>query len=292
MEAVGSLSTPQNSANRKLFLIGGVLAILLMGFLIYLAFARQIFKARQVIEGPKISESAKETSFSLTPSAATFLTGDEVRVSIIARSDADAANLFVVRLKFPSDLLEAQSINLQPQGGSSAFIKDWFISNWVENVFDNTTGSVSLVGGVPAPGLKTIPGQTPILAELVFKAKKSGPAVISFDNTTAIYRNLDNANILTTKREVTFKIIPSAGEPSPPPSLVVGDLNQDGKIDLADLSVILTRFGQTEPKIADLNSDGIINSFDYSAEIQILAAASVIRDNKSESVATASGQLD
>lgn len=275
---------------KKIFLIGAILMVAVIGLLSYLIAGKLIPKSKPA-SGPNqtVPDANRETSFTLTTSALNFSVGDEVRVTVLVRSDSDAANLFVSRLKFPADLLEARSINLQPQGGGS-FIKDWFITNWVENAFDNTTGSASLVGGVPSPGFKTTAGQSPVLAELIFRAKKAGSVTVSFDNTSAIYRNSDNANILILKREISFKINPLAGEPAPIPSTVLGDLNGDGRADLADLSVILTRFGKNGKDIADLNSDLIINSFDYSAEIRILAEATVIL--QSDQSASGSARLN
>lgn len=142
--------------------------------------------------------------------------GQEFEIKLYVRSDIDEANLFQARMKFPKDLVEAISVKTD---GS-------FVKNWVENFYDNdnNVGSISLVGGVPAPGYKTQLGkESSLMATIVFKAKVAGEGTVSFSDDSAIYRNGDNANILNTKRSLTLKIkgtqspIPSPS-PSPTPS--------------------------------------------------------------------------
>ena len=85
--------------------------------------------------------------------------------------------------------------------------KDYFISNWMEKVPDNTAGTISLSGGVPSPGFKSILGQdSRVMAEIVFTALANGDANITFEPDSAIYKNSDNTNILGVKRDVAIKV--------------------------------------------------------------------------------------
>ncbi|MCL5784463.1 MAG: dockerin type I domain-containing protein [Patescibacteria group bacterium] len=245
---------------------------------------------------PTVNQPATvpETSFTLTADTPSLKVGDTFKVSVLARSDSDAANLFVAKLRFPADLLQATNIDLKPKTGNS-FISSWFVTNWVENVFDNKLGSVSLVGGVPNPGFKTEPQASPsAMAEITFTAKKGGAGSITFDNTSAIYRNSDNTNILNIKREVSFKII-DASQSAAPISTIRGDINGDGKVDLSDLSALLSKIGQSTISagtVADLNSDSLINSFDYSSLVNILTMGNVVSSSSSASLATSSANLE
>jgi hypothetical protein len=51
--------------------------------------------------------------------------------------------------------------------------------------------------------------------------------------------------------------------PTPSPSGKVGDLNNDGSVNIFDLSILLSAWGTTNPT-ADLNRDGTVNIFDLS----------------------------
>ena len=222
--------------------------------------------------------------------------------------------------------------------GSESFIK-----NWVEREFDNSEGTISIVGGVPTPGFQTETGaDSAKMATIYFTAKAEGNAKISLTEESAIYRDSDNVNILQIKRDLMVNIvgaIPTEGpiptcqprpgcldstprclipeppggwcpspEPTPTPTPTCqprpacldttpaclipeppggwcsrppfqkGDGNRDGKIDLIDLSVLLSNFnrGVSIPEL-DANGDGVINVFDFSALIKIFIANGIIK---------------
>lgn len=204
---------------------------------------------------------------------------------------------------------------INPQEGGTG---GYFIKNWVENYFDNKTGSISLVGGVPTPGFKTVVGQiSGVIAEVNFVAKATGLANVSFDSGSAIYRNVDNVNILGVKRELSLNLQPTPVEPPLTPTIsctprpacldfqpackiaeptegwcptasltptmpapvLKGDVNGNNTIDLIDLSALLSAWGKAGNQVgyADLNSDGVVNAFDYSALIKILVENKVIK---------------
>lgn len=101
-------------------------------------------------------------------------------------SQNEAANLFSAQLKFNPENLEVVSIQ-----------KGTVLTNWVDSSFVNSTGDVSLVAGLPSPGLKTTQGNDPLMAKVFFKGKKAGAATIIMTNESAIYSNSDNANIIS-----------------------------------------------------------------------------------------------
>lgn len=76
--------------------------------------------------------------------------------------------------------------------------------------------------------------------------------------------------------------IPSAsptGSPSPTPFPVPqgkGDGNNDGQINLVDLSILLSNYNRLKSEF-DFNSDSVINSLDYGTMIQVLFSKGVIR---------------
>lgn len=280
---------------KKVILILGVVVLLVIA----IAAAYYLFMAKPKPAAPeeKVLPPITGAVFILSADPLESTVGNQIKVSVLIKSDLDTANLFVAKLKFPSDLLQAERIDLRSESTASGFIKNWFISNWVENTIDNNTGSVSLVGGVPNPGFQTQPESSgSAMADVIFEAIASGQAKITFDDTSAIYRNSDNINILVDKKDITVKILGEkpvssdlvvlpteevTASPSLTPTLTLtptpsdpfeGDANKDGKTDLADLSFFLTVWGKSGFEIpeADLNKDGVINAFDYSNLIKIL----------------------
>lgn len=148
-----------------------------------------------------------QTSFILNDSEATKTkqVGSEFKIFIWARSDIEPANLFTAKLQYPPHLLEVVSID---KAGS-------FITSWVEEYFDNDTGIISLIGGVPAPGLSTVPNNTQFMASITFRAKNAGTAVVIFSDDSAIYSNANNIDILTVKEPLTLSLGGSTVPPSP-----------------------------------------------------------------------------
>src|SRR3989344_874680 len=56
-------------------------------------------------------------------------------------------------------------------------VKDYFIQFWLPDTgFNNETGTVTLSGGVAGEGILTIPPSKPVMATIIFKAKKAGEA--------------------------------------------------------------------------------------------------------------------
>lgn len=173
----------------------------------------------------------------------------------------------------------------------------FFIKNWIEEYFDNEKGEISLVGGVPDPGYQTKQGQPAgLMATIYFRAKKAGAeAEIKFTDDTAVFRNSDNQNIITTKNGITVstgRVIPTPTpitSPTPTPiptptgtpfSSGKGDGNGDGKTDLIDISVLLSKFNKADKGGIDMNNDGKINSFDLALLRKLLTQTGVIRLNK------------
>ncbi len=240
---------------------------------------------------PKASVSGPigpQTGFLLSPLTNTYVVGAEVPVKILIRSDVSAANLFESKLKFDKDLLSVDRIDTS----------NTVVANWVEQYSDNNTGEISLVGGVPTPGFQSnTSGGPALMAVVYFKALKAGNAKITFTDSAAIYSNADNINILTVKDSLSLSITSEEYTPTPVPTIVptpiatsvptpvvtpqpgTGDGNEDGRVNLADMSVLLSDFNKTSGYrlSIDLNGDGKINTFDFSLLRNLLIANKVIR---------------
>jgi len=112
--------------------------------------------------------------------------GDEFIVNVNIWSQLLAANLFVSKISFDPTALEVVRLE-----------KGTILTSWAEEFFNNQTGQISLVAGKPNPGLKTIEGDDPLMAKIIFRAKKVGNTNIAVTAESRIFSNDDNTNILT-----------------------------------------------------------------------------------------------
>lgn len=129
----------------------------------------------------------------------------QVEVAIIAHSDNDRANLFSAKVLFPPDLIEVESIatnsaKLAKPEPESINLKQIYSS------FDNDKGEANLLVGVAKGGLKTKIDSGLILGTINFKIKQEGKALLTIDESSAIYRNSDSLNILATKKTLTINV--------------------------------------------------------------------------------------
>jgi hypothetical protein len=233
-----------------------------------------------------------ETSLNLT-TRSPINVGQEFAVTVLARSDIENSNLFVSKITFPTDLLEVVNIDDDLS----------FITSWAEQFYDNQTGQISLVGGVPSPGFKSN-NVGSVMATIHFRAKAPGTALVDLTTASQIFSNSNNQNILQKTQDANIVITGSGASPSPAvsaspspsaiasPSVVPspsvncltlkGDGNGDCVVNLTDLSIMLSNFSATNPvpagkQLLDFNDDNRINTFDFSRMADKLFQLGIIK---------------
>lgn len=199
------LLTGMKSGKRGVISLVGI-AVLLLGIVVgaYLVQQKQLFqpkayssKEEYPITAEITNAPQEEVGFTIKAPEKVQV-GQTVRVSVYAHSDGNVVNLFAVKLRFPVNLLKVEGIEAEAEKS--------FIKNWAQKSFDNNQGLVTFIGGVPSPGVQTQSGSEGLLvAEIVFKAKSQGLVNLTLGDS-AIYKNTDNSNILTTKRETSFEV--------------------------------------------------------------------------------------
>lgn len=140
--------------------------------------------------------------------------GQIFAVDVQVRSDIDPASLVNLRLNYSNSQIAVQKImidgQLIEQERDSSVPKiagEFFIDSWVTQNFDNTKGEVQLIGSVPNPGFVTLKESAPaVMARVYFKALSAGESDISINNTSGVYRNADDENILVNKQNLRFII--------------------------------------------------------------------------------------
>jgi hypothetical protein len=114
-----------------------------------------------------------------------------------------------------------------------------------------------------------------ILWEEYIKSNDSQPRNISIFNKTTSKPTAPNKSVACIR--------PPTPTPTPTPAATpipgLGDGNGDGKIDLTDLSILLSDFNKTSGFRTgiDLNKDGKINTFDFSLMRNLLIQKGIIR---------------
>lgn len=281
-----------------------------LGLGVFLVSQRTNLKPKASLSDP----TQPESSISLVADQTTYTQGSLLPIKIMVRSDVDSTNLIRAKLNFTQSEVEVVSITKNED----------IITNWIEEYYTDryhsdgaSNGTISLAGGITSPGYKT--NNTPFeFATVTIRSNApSGPT--SFLNvwindtdyeSSAIFRNSDNQNILSTKRNLSLNIVNQGASPtsapteeptptaSPSPSLTPeptptsspavvpgdGDGNKDGRVNLIDMSLLLTHWfsGLSDPinvkaKGVDMNGDEVINTFDFGLLRQKLLELGVIR---------------
>lgn len=179
------------------------------------------------------------------PSMGSFNIGDIVNVSLLVNTTNQSINAVAGTVTFPQDKLEMASTSKTNS----------IISLWVEEPSLNTaSGTITFSGIVPSPGFT---GQSGQIINVSFKVKGSGAATIDVKDAQVLANDGLGTNILT-------EVVPSNLTLVSPISQKVVDINGDGKVDLSDVSVLISHWGVAKGSRFDLSGDGIVDIKDLS----------------------------
>ncbi|MFH1473137.1 MAG: cohesin domain-containing protein [bacterium] len=182
----------------------------------------------------------------LAPSSGQFLVGDIVNVTMLVNAPNLPINSVESTVTFPTDKLEITSISKE----SSIF------SLWIqEPSFSNKDGLVTFIGGLPAPGFIGLAGN---IFTMSFRVKEEGHAVVNITNAQVLANDGLGTNILDKTIPAELALL------KPKVKKNIADINGDGKVNLADFSILISNFGKLNNVTNDLNGDGIVNTIDVS----------------------------
>ncbi|MCR4264453.1 MAG: dockerin type I domain-containing protein [Candidatus Roizmanbacteria bacterium] len=195
-----------------------------------------------------IRADALETRMYFSPASGVFKPNDLIAVSVLLDSTKDPINAVAGEIVFPTDRLEIKSIST----------KNSINTLWVPVTpyFSTTTNTIIFSGGLPTPGFLGIAGN---ILTVVFRAKTAGLIELSLINTNVLANDGLGTAIIVPNQRANFSIVM--------PSVVsypVEDLNNDGKVDLSDLSIFIAHWGISKNKDMDLNADGAVDAIDLS----------------------------
>lgn len=142
-----------------------------------------------------ITQPQENASISVKP-------GDIFTVDVLIRTPTDEVNLISAKLAFDKKIIQVND------KGVEVGTKDPFVVRTVtDSSFDNSAGTISIIGGIPAPGYKNNVGQSGLLARITFKALELGEIKIDFQSGSAMYKNSDSKELgLVIQRGLSVKV--------------------------------------------------------------------------------------
>ncbi|MCA9389866.1 hypothetical protein KC571_00520 [candidate division WWE3 bacterium] len=147
-----------------------------------------------------VDSHAQAASLTIDPSTQTVAVDSIFTVEIRVNTDGTNVNTVAANLSFNSADVTPQTID---QSGS-------FVSIW----FENSIGSdeVRMTGSVPSPGVS---GDNLLFARVTFLANAANTTQIAFNDDSAIFRDSDNVDILTSSVGSVVTITTEAVTPTP-----------------------------------------------------------------------------
>lgn len=181
----------------------------------------------------------------LKPQTEKAYVGQILSATLVLDTPDKSVNMVEVKISFPNDKIEVTSVS---KTGS-------LVTLWVEEpIYSNANGTIILSGGLPAPGFQGSGGN---ILTVNFKTKDSGEAVINIDKAAVLANDGAGTDVLV-KTQPTKLILSKA------PIEQFGDIDADEKINLTDVSILITNWGIPTNKKTDLNNDGVVNGRDLS----------------------------
>lgn len=188
----------------------------------------------------------------------TYTISDTVKVNLVVNSPDQAMNTVGGNIIFDPKKLQLIGVTT---GGS-------IVNLWVTDPSGvspaMTSGTISFLGGVTAPGFIGNQGQ---VLSVSFKVIGSGQTSIGVTDPQVLANDGLGTDLLSTAvpSQLTLK------NPVQSTLATASDINSDGKVDLADFSVVLANYGktivQTSPAMvasSDINGDGKVDIKDIS----------------------------
>lgn len=164
--------------------------------------------------------------------------------TIVGVNTINPINAVEAAISFPADNLEVVSISKENS----------ILTLWVkESYFSNASGTIGFSGVLT--GGAGFSGASEILI-ITFKSKKLGEAKIYFTNAEILASDGEGTDITGNKNSITYSVIDD--KPA------VYDFNNDNKIGITDLSILIFNLGSTDTPQYDLSNDGKVNLTDLS----------------------------
>ncbi len=127
------------------------------------------------------------------PGNGSYNVGDTLNIKVYVGADAKSVNAISAEIKYPSDMLSLSAVS---KVGS-------IINLWAkEPTFSNIDGTASFEGVI----LNGYSGNNGTAVTLIFKAKKIGPATLSFNSASILANDGNGTEVLSSKGSSNLRI--------------------------------------------------------------------------------------
>ncbi|MCX6737474.1 MAG: dockerin type I domain-containing protein [Candidatus Parcubacteria bacterium] len=184
----------------------------------------------------------------MTPPAGNFYVGDNISFSLLVNTPNLSINTVEGTITFPTDKLQVTSLS-KTDSIFNLWIQEPSFSN------QNSTGTIMFIGGLPTPGFIGIAGQ---IITISFKVVGYGDAVLGITDARILANDGLGTNILTSVTPSQLTLL------KPKVKTENSDINEDDKVNLFDLSILIANWGTPKNTRTDLNRDGVVDAKDVS----------------------------
>ncbi len=162
-----------------------------------------------VIGGVLAAQSAHAAVLSMSPKSGSLKINQDFVVELLVNTNGVSFNAAQATIEFPPKLLEVKSISTAPE--------DSIFNFWLDGpTFSNKDGKISFIGGTS----NGVSGPAIPILRVVFTAKASGEAALSFSDTAVTAADGSGTNILDTVEVASFKISSEVAAPAAKPIIL------------------------------------------------------------------------
>ncbi len=236
-------------------LLGNIPATLLAG-LAFLGLSTTAFLSFYTANGP-------QADMQIEPTNKTVPVGDYIDIQIIVKSSVPV-NAFTGDIVFDSNMIEVVSINY-----NTSIADLWVTEPW----YSKADNAIHFAGGTTKSNGFLGSGT---LLSVRLKTKQIGVADVRLENTRILQHNgfgtdvvlAEQVDALFTSESLSTQtnVLPEANREQKyniADILPSTDLNNDGKQTFADIGIFMLKLGSTETRY-DFNQDGKVNTADLS----------------------------
>lgn len=247
----------RGSLYQRKYIVVGIVAVIVCG----LVLGGQVQDMRSLLASTTSALGfTKQTLLFFTVHEDQVYPGDTITVDVRINAGTPI-NVVGATISYDPDALLLVGVNKETS----------ILDLWTEEVINHLSGTIRLSGGTVSPDGHVGPGT---IITLVLRTKKEGTTNLAFDDSQ-VYAHDGRGTIVTTDRKPSTITVSSKSESAPSRIAPVpqnSDLNNDGQVTLADVSIFAVQLFTSYHARYDLNRDGRMDIGDLSIIFSAMSA--------------------